>query len=102
VGAVLGNCIRHSACIWASMLGGNQLATVIQPRTVNIIGGLLFLLFGAAALYEGPEHAARRSTGKEGLHIAVALLTSKRLGHHSFTGRVTQESMRILGHVPHR
>jgi putative Ca2+/H+ antiporter (TMEM165/GDT1 family) len=59
VGVTLGGCIGHIACTGAAVLGGKQLAAVIQPRTVNIIGGLLFLLFGAATLYEGPEHAAR-------------------------------------------
>jgi Ca2+/H+ antiporter, TMEM165/GDT1 family len=56
IGVTLGGCIGHLACTGAAVLGGKQLATVIKPRTVNIIGGVLFVLFGAIALYEGPGH----------------------------------------------
>lgn len=55
-GVTLGGCIGHFACTGAAVLGGKSLAAVIEPRTVNIIGGVLFLLFGAIALYEGPGH----------------------------------------------
>lgn len=55
-GVTLGGCLGHFACTGAAVLGGKSLASVIEPRTVNIIGGVLFLLFGVIALYEGPGH----------------------------------------------
>jgi Ca2+/H+ antiporter, TMEM165/GDT1 family len=56
-GVTLGGCIGHVACTGAAVLGGKQLASVIDEKTVNLVGGIMFILFGAFALYEGP-HAA--------------------------------------------
>ena len=58
VGVGLGGGAGHILCTLAAVVGGRQLAKVIDPRTVNIVGGVLFLLFGALAWYEGPESAA--------------------------------------------
>jgi putative Ca2+/H+ antiporter (TMEM165/GDT1 family) len=41
-------------CTLAAVLGGKQLASLIDERTVAIIGGVVFLIFGALAMYEGP------------------------------------------------
>jgi Ca2+/H+ antiporter, TMEM165/GDT1 family len=54
LGVTVGGCIGHIACTGAAVLGGKQLASVIDERTVNIVGGVMFLIFGALAIYEGP------------------------------------------------
>lgn len=54
VGVTVGGCLGHFACTGAAVLGGRQLASVIDERTVNLIGGLLFIIFGALSWYEGP------------------------------------------------
>eukprot|EP00803_Ostreobium_quekettii_P001076 evm.model.scf_23.17 EVM.evm.TU.scf_23.17 scf_23:193817-200790(-) len=53
-GVVLGGVLGHTACTGLAVLGGKQLAAHINERMVAIFGGLLFLLFGAISLYEGP------------------------------------------------
>lgn len=54
VGVTIGGCLGHMACTGAAVLGGRQLASVIDERTVNLVGGVLFIFFGAMAWYEGP------------------------------------------------
>eukprot|EP00803_Ostreobium_quekettii_P002875 evm.model.scf_2651.2 EVM.evm.TU.scf_2651.2 scf_2651:12672-17005(+) len=54
-GVMLGGVLGHTICTGAAILGGKQLAAHINERMVAIFGGLLFLLFGAVSLYEGPE-----------------------------------------------
>lgn len=53
-GVTVGGCIGHFLCTGAAVLGGKQLASVIDERTVNIVGAVMFLIFGALAIYEGP------------------------------------------------
>lgn len=55
VGVTLGGSVGHLLCTLGAVVGGKQLASVIDPRTVNIVGGILFLAFGAWSWYEGPE-----------------------------------------------
>lgn len=55
VGVTLGGGIGHILCTLGAVIGGKQLASVIDPRTVNMVGGILFLAFGAWSWYEGPE-----------------------------------------------
>ena len=55
VGVTLGGCIGHFLCTGAAVLGGKQLASVIDERTVNIVGGVFFIVFGLLAIYEGPD-----------------------------------------------
>lgn len=54
VGVTIGGCLGHMICTGAAVLGGRQLASVIDERTVNLVGGVLFIFFGAMAWYEGP------------------------------------------------
>lgn len=54
VGVTVGGCIGHFLCTGAAVIGGKQLASVIDERTVNIVGAVMFLIFGALAIYEGP------------------------------------------------
>eukprot|EP00208_Stichococcus_sp_RCC1054_P004624 CAMPEP_0206134996 /NCGR_PEP_ID=MMETSP1473-20131121/377_1 /ASSEMBLY_ACC=CAM_ASM_001109 /TAXON_ID=1461547 /ORGANISM="Stichococcus sp, Strain RCC1054" /LENGTH=194 /DNA_ID=CAMNT_0053526683 /DNA_START=373 /DNA_END=957 /DNA_ORIENTATION=- len=49
MGVTLGGILGHSICTGAAVLGGRQLATHIQERTVLLVGGLLFIAFGIHA-----------------------------------------------------
>jgi putative Ca2+/H+ antiporter (TMEM165/GDT1 family) len=55
VGVIIGSVLGHALCTGAAVMGGRHLATHINERTVGIFGGILFILFGAHALYEGPH-----------------------------------------------
>lgn len=55
VGVTLGGVVGHAVCTGAAVLGGKQLASHIDERTVGVIGGVMFLIFGALAVYEGPN-----------------------------------------------
>ncbi|KPA82646.1 putative membrane protein [Leptomonas pyrrhocoris] len=48
VGGVLG----HAICTGGAVLCGNLIAQRVSMKTVNVVGGLLFIFFGAATLYE--------------------------------------------------
>ena len=50
IGAVLG----HAICAAIAVVGGRLIAGHISERTITALGGLLFLLFGAMAWFEGP------------------------------------------------
>ncbi|EFJ42338.1 hypothetical protein VOLCADRAFT_83682 [Volvox carteri f. nagariensis] len=54
VGVTIGGILGHSACTGAAVIGGRHLATHINEHTVAIFGGVMFLLFGAHALWTGP------------------------------------------------
>lgn len=56
LGVTLGGILGHAICTGAAVLGGRHLATHIHERTVGIVGGVLFILFGLHALWEGPDH----------------------------------------------
>ena len=53
-GVALGGIVGHGFCTGAAVVGGKHLATHIDERTITLVGGLMFLAFGALALYEGP------------------------------------------------
>lgn len=46
IGVTLGGIIGHSICTGLAVLGGRALATRISERTITLLGGALFLLFG--------------------------------------------------------
>ncbi|EPY43226.1 membrane protein [Angomonas deanei] len=48
VGGVLG----HAICTGGAVIGGTMIAEKVSMRTVNIVGGILFLLFAAGTAYE--------------------------------------------------
>lgn len=54
-GVTVGGCLGHVICTAAAIIGGKQLASVIDEKTVNLIGGIMFLIFGAFAWHEGPQ-----------------------------------------------
>lgn len=51
-GVALGGIAGHAICTAAAVVGGRQLARYINERTVLVVGGLLFLAFGAHTLHE--------------------------------------------------
>jgi putative Mn2+ efflux pump MntP len=52
VGVTLGGIFGHSLCTGAAVIGGRHLATFVDERTMSILGGLLFIAFGAHAYWE--------------------------------------------------
>lgn len=50
LGVTLGGILGHSICTGAAVLGGKQMASHIQERTVLLVGGLLFIAFGIHAV----------------------------------------------------
>ncbi|KAK9904697.1 hypothetical protein WJX75_000756 [Coccomyxa subellipsoidea] len=53
VGVTLGGVVGHSICTGAAVLGGRHLASYVDERTMSLLGGLLFIAFGAHAYWEG-------------------------------------------------
>ena len=49
----LGGIAGHAICTGAAVLGGRHAASLVDERTLSVLGGLLFVAFGAHALYEG-------------------------------------------------
>jgi putative Ca2+/H+ antiporter (TMEM165/GDT1 family) len=50
-GVTLGGCIGHTMCTGLAVLGGRMLAARISEKTVNIFGGIIFLLFGIHSVF---------------------------------------------------
>ena len=48
----LGGVVGHSICTGAAVLGGRHLASYVDERTMSLLGGLLFIAFGAHAYWE--------------------------------------------------
>lgn len=48
----VGGIIGHAICTCGAVLGGNMIAQRVSMKTVNIVGGVLFIFFGLATLYE--------------------------------------------------
>lgn len=60
-GVTLGGIVGHSICTGGAVMFGNLIASKVSGRSVNICGGVLFIFFGLATLYElviTPEHHA--------------------------------------------
>lgn len=53
VGVILGGIAGHTICAAIAVLGGKLVAGRISERTLTAIGGFIFLLFSAIALFEG-------------------------------------------------
>jgi len=49
-GVILGGLVGHAFCTGLAVIGGRMLASRISERTVAIVGGILFLIFGLHAL----------------------------------------------------
>jgi Ca2+/H+ antiporter, TMEM165/GDT1 family len=46
IGIVAGGIVGHAICSLIAVIGGRTIASYISERTITIIGGLLFILFG--------------------------------------------------------
>jgi len=53
VGVIIGGIIGHTICTTIAVLGGKLIEGRISERTITAIGGFLFLIFSAVALFEG-------------------------------------------------
>jgi putative Ca2+/H+ antiporter (TMEM165/GDT1 family) len=51
LGVTAGGIVGHSICTGVAVLGGKLLATRISERTILIMGGILFLIFGVHSVY---------------------------------------------------
>ena len=54
-GVTAGGIVGHAICTGAAVLGGRHAAAHIDERTVHLVGGVLFLAFGAHAAWTGVE-----------------------------------------------
>lgn len=52
-GVIIGGIAGHTICAAIAVLGGKLVAGKISERTITAIGGCIFLLFSAIALFEG-------------------------------------------------
>ncbi|CAN0256235.1 unnamed protein product [Ectocarpus sp. 13 AM-2016] len=52
-GVTAGGVIGHSLCTGMAVIGGKLLAARISEKTVHLVGGALFLVFGLHALVFG-------------------------------------------------
>lgn len=50
-----GGIIGHAICTGGAVLGGRLISSKISPKTVNIFGGILFLIFAIYGFAVGPE-----------------------------------------------
>lgn len=53
LGVTTGAILGHGICAAIAVIGGRMIAGKISERMVTVIGGCLFLLFGAIAFWEG-------------------------------------------------
>lgn len=53
IGVTLGGIIGHSLCTGMAVVGGRMLAARISEKTVHLVGGAVFLVFGLFALVFG-------------------------------------------------
>ena len=56
VGVTLGGILGHSICTGGAVLAGNMIAAKISHRSVNLLGGSLFIFFGIVTLLELLAH----------------------------------------------
>jgi putative Ca2+/H+ antiporter (TMEM165/GDT1 family) len=56
-GVTLGGIVGHSICTGGAVMFGNLIAQKVSMKTVNIIGGALFIFFSLATLYELVTHS---------------------------------------------
>lgn len=53
-GVTFGAILGHIICAIIAVIGGKLIASKISERMVTLIGGILFLIFAAVALWQGP------------------------------------------------
>jgi putative Ca2+/H+ antiporter (TMEM165/GDT1 family) len=50
-GVTLGGCLGHTLCTGVAVLGGRMLAAKISEKTVSLMGGSIFLVFGIHSVF---------------------------------------------------
>nr|CAB3486431.1 unnamed protein product [Digitaria exilis] len=55
LGVILGGVVAQALCTTAAVLGGKSLASKISEKTVRLLSGALFLVFGVMSLLSGPQ-----------------------------------------------
>lgn len=55
LGVSIGGTIGHALCTGLAVMGGRLVAQKISVRTVTLVGGVVFLIFAASALFMGDE-----------------------------------------------
>jgi len=50
-GVTLGGCLGHTMCTGLAVVGGRMLAARISEKTVSLVGGLIFLVFGVHSFF---------------------------------------------------
>jgi len=55
-GVIIGGTIGHALCTGLAVLGGRFIAQRISPKTVTLIGGVVFLLFAVSAFFIRPDN----------------------------------------------
>jgi len=56
-GVTVGGILGHAICTGGAVLSGNMIAQRVSHKTVNIVGGVLFILFAIGTLYELVTHS---------------------------------------------
>lgn len=79
-GVTLGGIVGHAICTGGAVLSGNLIASKISHRTVNIVGGLLFIFFGLFTLYQLVTH--QHHLEQDDAAVTVAPVLSHRRGGH--------------------
>ncbi|UJR09293.1 hypothetical protein I4U23_013536 [Adineta vaga] len=54
-GVVVGGTIGHGLCTGLAVIGGRFIAQRISPKTVTLVGGIVFLCFALSAFFIRPE-----------------------------------------------
>jgi len=55
LGVSIGGTIGHALCTGLAVMGGRLVAQKISVRTVTLVGGVVFLIFAASALFIGDD-----------------------------------------------
>lgn len=53
---IVGGTIGHALCTGLAVLGGRFVAQKISPKTVTLVGGIVFLAFALSAFLLGPDN----------------------------------------------
>jgi putative Ca2+/H+ antiporter (TMEM165/GDT1 family) len=56
-GVTVGGILGHAICTGGAVLSGNMIAQRVSHKTVNIVGGSLFIFFSLVTLYEIVTHS---------------------------------------------
>ena len=62
IGVTIGGILGHAICTGLAVIGGRMLATSISEKTVCMLGGVLFIFFGAHLLYMGAPTTPEATT----------------------------------------